>query len=155
VVIARAVLVCASPRCSLMAIVENDDPRADVFCAPAENPAGLDRFDDGEEATVVIERVGNPTVLRGDVAEMKVSMPVGHGVFVAWLRVFADELERLAGSKMLIRIAADLDPDARSAPQLCDPARVGPHALLLEERQRIGPAALFAVLLGLAVRWNQ
>jgi hypothetical protein len=31
-----------------MAIVENDDPRADESCALAENPAGLNGFDNGE-----------------------------------------------------------------------------------------------------------
>jgi hypothetical protein len=37
-------------------------------CALAENPAGLNGFDDGEEAKPVINRVGNPTVSPGNVA---------------------------------------------------------------------------------------
>src|SRR5262249_28341990 len=106
------------PRSSLTAIVENDDPRADESCAPAENPAGFDGFDNGEEAMLVINRIGNPMVSLGDVPEMNISMPVRHGMFVARLSVLADELERLARSKVLIRIAADLDPDGRSASQL-------------------------------------
>src|SRR5260370_42372630 len=38
-------------------IRENDHPRADESCAPAESPAGLDSFDDGEEAKPIISRV--------------------------------------------------------------------------------------------------
>jgi hypothetical protein len=53
---------------SLTAIVENDDPRADESWALAENPAGLDGFDNGEEAAPIIDRVGNPTVSPGNVA---------------------------------------------------------------------------------------
>src|SRR5260370_6117585 len=81
---------------NLTAIVENDDPRADESCALAENPAGLNGFDNGEEATPVINRVGNPTVSPGNVAEMNISMPIRHGVFVARFTALADQLERLA-----------------------------------------------------------
>jgi hypothetical protein len=136
------------PQYSLTAIVENDDPRADESCAPAENPAGLNGFDNGEEATPVINRVRNPTVLRGDVAEMNISMPVRHGVFVARFSALPDELERLARSKVLIRIAAVC---GRFASQLCYPTRVGSHTLLLEQGQRVGSATLLADLLRLAV----
>jgi hypothetical protein len=55
-------------RYSLTAAVENDDPRADELCAPAENQAGLNGFNDGEEAKPVINRFGNPTVSPGNVA---------------------------------------------------------------------------------------
>jgi len=103
----------------------------------------------------VINRVGNPTVSRGDVAEMNISMPVRHGMLVARLSALADELERLARSKVLIRIAADLDPDGRSASQLRNPARVGPHTLLFEQGQRVGPATLLAGLLRLVARSNK
>jgi hypothetical protein len=70
-------------RQSLTAIGENDDARADEFCALAENPAGLNGVDDGEEAKPVINRIGNPTVSPGNVAEMHISMSIRHGVFVA------------------------------------------------------------------------
>jgi hypothetical protein len=55
--------------------VENDNPRADQCCPPAENPARLNGFDDGKEAKPVINRVGNPAVSPGNVAEMNISMP--------------------------------------------------------------------------------
>jgi hypothetical protein len=55
-------------RHSLTAAVENDDARPDEFCAPPENQAGLNRFNDGEEAKPVINRFGNPTVSPGNVA---------------------------------------------------------------------------------------
>ena len=140
----------------LATIVQNDDARADEFCALAENPTGLNGFDDGQEAKPVINRIGNPTVSPGNVAEMNISMPIRHGVFVARFSALADELERVARSNMLIRIAAALDPDGRFALQLCYPARVGLHALLLEQGQRVGPATLLADLLRrLGVRSNK
>ena len=86
---------------------------------------------------------------------MNTSMPVRHGVFVARFSPLADEFERLARSKVLIRVAADIDPDGRFASQLCYPAAVGAHTLLLDQGQRVGPATLLADLLGLVVRSNQ
>jgi hypothetical protein len=52
------------PRCGypLTAIVENDNPRADGCCTPAENPAGLNGFDDGKEAKPVIDRIPGSTL---------------------------------------------------------------------------------------------
>jgi hypothetical protein len=86
--------------------VENDNPRADECCAPAENPTRLDGFDDGEEAKPVINRIGNPTVLPGNVAEMNIAMPIRHGMFLARFSVLTDEQERLARFEVLVRIAA-------------------------------------------------
>ena len=139
----------------LAAIVQNDDARADEFCALAENPAGLNGFDDGEEAKPVINRIGNPAVSPGNVAQMNISMPIRHGVFITRFGALADEHERLARSKVLTRIAAALDPDGRFASQLSYPARVGAHVLLLEQGQRIGPATLLADLVRLAVWSNK
>src|SRR5262249_62251865 len=102
--------LCLRPRYSLTAIMENDDSRAHECCAPAKTPAGLNGFDDGEEAKPVINRFGNPTVSPGNVAEMNISVPIRHGVFVARFGALADERERFARSKVLIRIAAALDP---------------------------------------------
>jgi hypothetical protein len=135
--------------------VEDDDPRADEGCAPAENPARLDGFDDGEEAKPVINRVGNPTVLPGNVAEMNISMPIRYGMFVARFSALAKEHERLAPFEVLVRIAAALDPGGRFALDLCYPTRVRPYTLLLEQGQRTGPATLLADLLRLAVRSNK
>jgi hypothetical protein len=123
----------ASKYVSLAVIRENDDPRSDKSCPPAETPAGLNGFDDGEEAKPVINRFGDPTVLRRNVAEANVSMPIRHRMFVAWFSALAGEHERLARSEVLIRIAAKLDPGGRFTSQLCYPTRVGPYALLLEQ----------------------
>ena len=110
------------PRYSLTAIVENDDPRADESCALAENPAGLNGFDDGEEAKPVINRIGNPAVSPGNVAKMNISMPIRHGMFVARFSTFAKEHECLARFEVLVRIAAALDPGGRFTLELCYPA---------------------------------
>src|SRR5258708_3483547 len=148
----------AAPQCAsgrLAAIMQNDDARADEFCALPENPTGLNGFDDGEEAKPVINRIGNPTVSPGNVAKMNISMPIRHGVLFTRFGALADEHERPARSKVLTRMAAALDPDRRFASQLGYPARVGPHTLLLEQGQRAGPATLWADLLRPAVRSNK
>ncbi len=71
--------------------MQNDDARADVFCALPENPTGLNGFDDGEEAKPVINRIGNPTMSPGNVAKMNISMPIRHGVFITRFGALADE----------------------------------------------------------------
>jgi hypothetical protein len=91
--------------------MENNGSRADEFCALAENPAGLNGFDNGEEAKPVVNSLGNPSVSPGNVTKMNISMPIGHGVFIARFSALADERECLARSQVLIRIAAALDPD--------------------------------------------
>jgi hypothetical protein len=123
----------ASLRYSLTAIVQDDNPRADGCCTPAENPAGLDGFDDCEEAKPVIDRVGNPTVSPRNVAKMNISMPIRHGMFVARFGALAKEHERLARFEVLVRIAAALDPAGRFALELCYPTWVGPNTLFLEQ----------------------
>jgi hypothetical protein len=135
--------------------VENDNAYADEFCAVAKNPAGLDRFDDGEEAKSVVNSLGNPTVSPGNVAKMNVSMPVRYGMLVARFSALADEGERLARPEVLTRIAAALDPDRRFVSQLCYPAGVGPHTLLLEEGQSAGPAILLTDPIRLALPSNK
>jgi hypothetical protein len=140
---------------SLTAIAQNDDARADEFCALPKNPASLNGFDDGEESKPVINRIGNPTMSPGNVAKMNISMPIRHGVFITRFGALADEHERLTRSKVLARITTALDPDGRFASQLGDPARVGPHTLLFEQGQRAGPATLWTGLLRLAVPSNK
>src|SRR5258708_13598283 len=105
----------------LAAIVQNDDARADKFCALPENPTGLNGFDNGEEAKPVINRIGNPAVSPGNVAKMNISMPIRHGVFVARFSALADEHERLARFKVLTRRACTPDPHGRFASTLRDP----------------------------------
>jgi hypothetical protein len=64
---------------------------------------------------------------------MDISMPICHGMFVARFSALAEEHERLARFKMLVRVAAELHPGGRFAFQLCYPTRVRPYALLLEQ----------------------
>jgi hypothetical protein len=45
----------------------------------------------------------------GDVAKVDASMAKRHGVIVALIGRFADELDRLAGSNLLIDIATAID----------------------------------------------
>jgi hypothetical protein len=70
--------------------VEHDDPCADECCASAQNPARLNALDDRKKAKPVINRVGNPTVLPANVAEMNISMSIRHGTFVAWFSALAN-----------------------------------------------------------------
>jgi hypothetical protein len=76
-------------------------------------------------------------------------------MFVARFSALAEEDERLARFKVLIRITATLDPGGRFAFQLCYPTRVRPYTLLLEQGQRAFPATLLAYLLRLAARSNE
>jgi hypothetical protein len=132
--------------------VDHDNPRADGCCTSAENPARLNGFDDGEEAKPVINRVGNPTVLPGNVAEMNISMPIRHGMFVTRFSALAKEHERLARLEVLVGVAAKLHPGGRFALDLCYPTWVGPNTLLLEQGQRALSATLLAYLLRFAMR---
>jgi hypothetical protein len=140
---------------SLTAIAQDDDTRADEFCALPGNPAGLDGFDDGEEAKPVINRVGNPTVLPGNVAEMNISMPIRHGMLVARFSALAEEDERLARFEVLIRVAAEIHPGGRFASEFCYPTWVGPNTLFLEQGQCARSPTLWANLLGLAMPSNK
>jgi hypothetical protein len=123
----------------LMAVVENHDAGADEFCAPAENPANLDLLGDGGEPKPVVQRLGNPAVSLGNVAEVNAAMVIGHGVVITPIGGLADELKCLARSDVLIGIVAAIDPSGRFAPELCYPARVGPHAAFREQGQCVGP----------------
>ena len=118
---------------SLTAIVEHDNPRADGCCTSPENPARLNGFDDGEEAKAVVNRVGNPAVSPGQVADMNVSMPIRHGMFVARFSALAEEHERLARLELLVGVAAKLHPGGRFTLELCYPTRVRPYTLLLQQ----------------------
>lgn len=100
---------------SLAAIGENNDPRADKSCAVPEKPTRLDGFNNGEEAKPIINRIGNPTVSLGNVAETNISMPIRHGMFVTRSSALAEEDERVARCEVLVRIAPALDPGGRFA----------------------------------------
>jgi hypothetical protein len=69
------------PRADLRAaVVENDYARADEFCAPPENPAGFDIFDNSREAKSIVQRLSNPMMLLRDITEVNGAMVIGHGV---------------------------------------------------------------------------
>jgi hypothetical protein len=86
---------------------------------------------------------------------MNISMPIRHGMFVAWFSALAEEHERLPRFEVLVRIAAELHTAGRFASELCYPAWIGPNTLLLEQGQRTFPASLLAYLLRLAMRSNK
>ena len=51
----------------LAAVVEDDDAGADVFCAPTEEPARFDIFDNDREAKSIVQRISNPMMLLRDI----------------------------------------------------------------------------------------
>jgi hypothetical protein len=58
----------------LPAVVEDNDARANEFCAPTEEPTRFDIFDNDREAKSIVQRLSNPMVSFGDVAEVNSAM---------------------------------------------------------------------------------
>jgi hypothetical protein len=138
----------ATPQKALLAaVVEDDDARADEFGAAAKDPSDLDPFGDGGEAKPVVERLGDPAVARGNVAEQNAAMMIGHGVAVVLIDRPAHELERLAGSNVLIGVAPPIDAAGEQfALQLGDPARIGPNAAFRDQGECVGPTPVLDLL---------
>jgi hypothetical protein len=67
----------------LTTVVEDDDAGADVFCAPMEEPAAFDIFDNDREAKSIVQRISNPTMLLRDITEVNSAMVIRHGVIAA------------------------------------------------------------------------
>src|SRR5262249_28450486 len=80
-----------------------------------------------------------------NVAEVSAAMVICHSTLVLF-GTLANELEGFARSKMLVGIAAAIDAGGRFAPELRDPARVGPHAAFREQGQGVGPALALLML---------
>jgi hypothetical protein len=67
----------------LATVVEDDDAGADVFCAPTEEPAVYDIFDNDREAKSIVQRISNPMMLLRDITEVNSAMVIRHGVIAA------------------------------------------------------------------------
>ena len=99
----------------LAAVGEDDDARADEFCTPTENPARLDIFDKDHEVKSIVQRLGNPTMSPGDVAEMNAAMIIRHGAVIARISRPADKLKWLSRSEVFIGIMATVNTSGRFA----------------------------------------
>src|SRR5882757_8038194 len=111
--------------------------------AAAKNPSDLDPVGDCGEAKPIVERLGDPAVPPGNVAEMYATMVIGHGVAVALIGRPANELECLARSNVLIGVTPPIDAaGGRFALQLRYPARIRPDAAFGEQGECVGPAPL-------------
>jgi hypothetical protein len=64
------------PSRPLTAIVEDDNPRSDEFCASTDDPAALDFFDNDREGKSIVQGRGNPMMLLGDVTEVNSAMVI-------------------------------------------------------------------------------
>jgi hypothetical protein len=79
-----------------MAVVEDDQAGAHGSRLPPGQPAHLDVLDDDREAQSVIERVGNPALTFGNVAEVDSSMVVSDRALISRMIALAHELEGFA-----------------------------------------------------------
>src|SRR5262252_5223226 len=79
-----------------MAVIDDEQAGAHGSRAPPGQPAHLDLFDDDGEAQPVIERVGDPALTLGDVAEVNSSMVVSDRAAISRMIELAHQLEGLA-----------------------------------------------------------
>jgi hypothetical protein len=82
----------------LATVVEDDNAGADEFCAPTEEPARFDIFDDDREAESVVQRISDPMMLLRDITKVNSAMVIRHGVIAARIGRPADELKCLPRS---------------------------------------------------------
>jgi hypothetical protein len=130
-----------------MAVVENDQAGAHGSSPPLGQPAHLDLFDDDREAQSVIERVGDPTLAFGDVAEVHSSMVVSDRTLISRMVELAHELKGVARLDEPIDVAPAVHAGRRRAPEFRDATWVGAHARLSDQRERIGASLPLAILL--------
>src|SRR5437660_12601373 len=97
----------------LATVGEDDDARADEFCTPTENPARLDIFDKDHEVKSIVQRLGNPTMSPGDVAEMNAAMIIRHGVVIDRISRPADKCMWLSRSAVIIGLIVSDIPTGR------------------------------------------
>jgi hypothetical protein len=99
----------------LATVVEDDNAGANEFCAPTEEPARFDIFDNDREAKSIVQRVCNPMMLLRNITEVNSAMVIRHGVIAARIGRPADELKCLARSEVFIGITAAINPVGRFA----------------------------------------
>ena len=93
--------------------MENDDARADEFCAPTEKPVDFDIFNNSREAKSIVQGLSNPMMFLRDITEVNSTMVIGHGVITFRVGVLADEFKCLARSKVFIGITAAINSGGR------------------------------------------
>src|SRR5712675_1193485 len=130
---------CGYNRASALAGVEDCNPDAHEFRAPAQDAANFDLVYDGDEPMPLVDSGGDPTMSLGHIAKVDAVVTKRHGVIVALIGRFASELDRLARSNLLIDIAAAIDPFGRFAPELCYPTGIRSYAAFREQGQRVCP----------------
>ena len=133
---------------ALAGVVEDRDPRAHGFRTPAQETANFELVHDGDEAMPVIDRMSDPAMSLGDIAEVNAAMVIHYGVIIAPIGMLADKFERLARSHVLVGIAAAIDPRGRFAPEPGYPTWIRSHAAFREQGQRLRPPVPFPHLLG-------
>ena len=92
---------------------ENDDARADGFCAPTKNSTGFEIFDNDRETKSIVQRLSNPMMLFRDITKVNSTMVIGHGVITFRIGVLADEFKCFARSKVFIGITAAINSGGR------------------------------------------
>ena len=98
-----------SGRAELAAAMENDDARADEFCAPTENSTGFEIFDNGREAKSIVQCLSNPMMLFRNITEVNGTMIIGHGVITFRIGALAHEFKCLTRSQVFIGITAAIN----------------------------------------------
>jgi hypothetical protein len=88
----------------------------------------------------IVDRIGDPTMLLGDVAEVNAAMIVRDGATVAPLCRLTDEFHRLARSQVIVGIAAAVDAPSRFPAELIYPARIRLRSA--EQSQRLRSSLL-------------
>src|SRR5262249_59343699 len=105
---------------SSMAVVKDEQARVHGSRAPQAQPAHLDLFDDDREAQPVIERVCDPALTLGDVAEVNAPMVVSDRAPIARMIELAHQLEGLARLDEPVDVAPAIDAGRRRTPEFVD-----------------------------------
>jgi hypothetical protein len=88
----------------------------------------------------IVDRIGDPTMLLGDVAEVNAAMVVRNVATVAPLCRLTNEFDRLARPQVIAGIAAAVNARSRFPPELIYPARI--RLRRAEQIQRLRPSLL-------------
>src|SRR5262249_38689032 len=120
--------------------VEGDQAGVHRARPPRKQPAHLDLLDDDREAQSVVERVGNPALMPGNVAEVNPPMVISDRAPISRMIELAHELEGIAGLDESVDVAPAIHASRGRTPQLLDATGVGADGRLPEQCERIGAA---------------
>src|SRR5262245_39296531 len=118
--------------------VKDHDANAHEFCTSAKESANFDVFYDRQHPALVVDRVGNPKMPFGNVTDVDAAMSKRYGMFTL-TDIFANELDRIARSNVLVDIAAAINSFRRFAFELSDPGWIRSHTTFCEQGQCVGP----------------